>query len=135
MKRCLSLRRKHGTASIEMAPLIDMVFLLLIFYIVSASFVQESSVRISRPESSNAAISNEPYLVVAVTKAGTVHAGGHVVAADDGRAVSRCLSENGAKRVLIQADRAVPTELLLRVMDTCKQAGAETVDVAAIARK
>jgi len=36
---------------------------------------------------------------------------------------------------LIQADRAVPTELLLRVMDTCKQAGAETVDVAAIARK
>ena len=134
MKRILSMRRKPGTASIEMAPLIDMVFLLLIFYIVSASFARESSLAIRRPESRQATSSLEPYLAVAITKSGTVHTLGRVVSPDDDRALARALRESGTRRILIQADRAVPTALLLRVMDTCKGAGADTVDVAALAK-
>ncbi|MBN2711166.1 MAG: biopolymer transporter ExbD [Planctomycetes bacterium] len=135
MKRCLSMRRKHNNATIEMAPLIDIVFLLLIFYIVTASFVQESSVKLSRPESSSANSSTEPFVAVAVTKTGSVYLGGKLVSLESQGAFSKYFSETGAQRVLIQADREVPTALLLNVMDVCKAAGAESIDVAAVAKR
>jgi biopolymer transport protein ExbD len=131
----LTTRRPTGTgATIEMAPLIDMVFILLIFYIVSTSFVQDAGVVVNRPESRSAEPVTTRYLPVAITKTGTVHVAGRVIAPDEAAPIEAALKDMSAKRVVIQADREVPTGLLLRVLDTCKAAGAETVDVAAIAR-
>lgn len=125
-------RGRKSTAAIEMAPLIDMVFILLIFYIVSTSFVQDAGVTVNRPGSESARPVKVRYLPVAVTKGGTVHVAGRVVSADDREAVNRALSEANVTRIVIQADRDVPTGLLLRVLDTCRAAGAEAVDVAAL---
>jgi len=131
----LTGRRRRGPgATIEMAPLIDMVFILLIFYIVSTSFVQDAGVAVSRPHSRSAQPVTTRYLPVAITKLGTVHVAGRTIAPDDHGPVAEALNDLNARRVLLQADREVPTALLLRVLDTCKAAGAETVDVAAIAR-
>lgn len=127
-------RRPRTGARIEMAPLIDMVFILLIFYIVSTSFVQDAGVTINRPESRSAGPVSTRYLPVAITKLGTVHVAGRTIGADDERAIADALKDTDARRVVIQADREVPTALLLRVLDTAKAAGAETVDVAAIAK-
>jgi len=117
-----------------MAPLIDMVFILLIFYIVSTSFVQDAGVTINRPESRSAEPVTTRYLPVAITKLGTVHVAGRSITPDEEGPIAEALRDIQAKRVVLQADREVPTALLLRVLDTCKAAGAETVDVAAIAR-
>ena len=131
----LTSRQGRGRgATIEMAPLIDMVFILLIFYIVSTSFVQDAGVSVSRPQSASAQPVTGRYLPVAVTKAGTVYVAGSSIAVDDHRAIARALSELQARRVVVQADRDVPTGLLLRVLDTCRAAGAENVDVAALPR-
>ena len=131
----LTRRRRAGAgATIEMAPLIDMVFILLIFYIVSTSFVQDAGVVVNRPESSSAQPVTTRYLPVAITKVGTVHVAGRSIRPDEDGPVANALKELNAKRVVIQADREVPTGLLLRVVDTCKVAGAETVDVAALPR-
>ncbi|MGB2822936.1 MAG: biopolymer transporter ExbD [Phycisphaerae bacterium] len=131
----LTGRRHKGTgAAIEMAPLIDMVFILLIFYIVSTSFVQDAGVVINRPESRSAQPVTTRYLPVAITKTGTVHVAGRIIAPDETAPIEAALKDMNARRVVIQADREVPTSLLLRVLDTCKAAGAETVDVAAIAK-
>ena len=131
----LTGRRRRGPgATIEMAPLIDMVFILLIFYIVSTSFVQDAGVAVSRPSSRSAQPVTTRYLPVAITKLGTVHVAGRTIGPDDHGPIAEALSGLNARRVLLQADREVPTALLLRVLDTCKAAGAETVDVAAIAR-
>jgi biopolymer transport protein ExbD len=131
----LTGRRLRGPgAVIEMAPLIDMVFILLIFYIVSTSFVQDAGVVVNRPESSSTEPVTTRYLPVAITKAGTVHVAGRTINPDDSAPIRDTLNELNAKRVVIQADRDVPTSLLLRVLDTCKAAGAETVDVAALAK-
>ena len=127
-------RRKGAGATIEMAPLIDMVFILLIFYIVSTSFVQDAGVVVNRPESRSAEPVTSRYLPVAITKLGTVHVAGRTVAPDDDQSVAQAIKDTNTRRVVIQADREVTTALLLRVLDTCKAAGAETVDVAAIAR-
>jgi len=121
-------------ATIEMAPLIDMVFILLIFYIVSTSFVQDAGVAINRPESRSAQPVATRYLPVAITKLGTVHVAGRAIGPDEQGPIAEALRGLGARRVVLQADREVTTALLLRVLDTCKAAGAENVDVAAIAR-
>ena len=129
----LTGRRRSGPgATIEMAPLIDMVFILLIFYIVSTSFVQDAGVVVNRPESRSAEPVTSRYLPVAITKLGSVHVAGRTVAPGDSTAIRRALKDANAKRVVIQADREVPTGLLLRVLDTCKAAGALGVDVAAL---
>jgi biopolymer transport protein ExbD len=133
-RRILTGRRgKSPGAAIEMAPLIDMVFILLIFYIASTSFVQEAGVAINRPESRQAEPVRSRFLPVAITKSGTVHVAGQVMAPGEVDLIRTGLNELNVKRVVIQADREVPTGLLLRVMDTCRVAGAEKVDVAALA--
>ncbi len=134
MRRGILTGRRHkGKATtIEMAPLIDMVFILLIFYIVSTSFVQDAGVVVNRPASESARPVTTRYLPVAITRSGTVHVAGRTIAPDEGAAVRRALRGAGVARVVIQADREVPTGLLLRVLDTCRSAGAESVDVAAI---
>ena len=127
-------RRPVQGATIEMAPLIDMVFILLIFYIVSTSFVQDAGVAIDRPEGRSAEPVRTRYLPVAITKLGTVHVAGRTIAPDEEAPIAEAMRNAQAKRVVLQADREVPTALLLRVLDTCKAAGAEAVDVAAIPR-
>ncbi len=129
----LTGRRKGGrAAAIEMAPLIDMVFILLIFYIVSTSFLQETGVNVDRPESDAAARISGQFLPVAITKSGTVHVAGRTISSGDRGAVAEALRQQSASRVVLQADRDVPTGLLLEVMDTCRSAGADRVDLAAV---
>jgi len=131
----LTSRRRGGpVAAIDMAPLIDMVFILLIFYIVSTSFVQDAGVVVDRPESSSAEAIAGQYLPVAITKQGTVHVAGGTIGPAEPEAIRAALQAMNVRRVVIQADREVTTALLLEVMDTCKAAGAETVNVAALAK-
>jgi biopolymer transport protein ExbD len=125
---------RGGGATIEMAPLIDMVFILLIFYIVSTSFVQDAGVVVNRPGSRSAEPVTSRFLPVAVTKLGTVHVAGRAIGPDEFGAIESALSDMRVRRVVIQADREVPTALLLRVYDSCRAAGAEIINVAAIAK-
>lgn len=126
-------RQRSEGASIDIAPLIDMVFILLIFYIVSTSFVQDAGVAIDRPQSSSAQPVTTRYLPVAITKSGSVHVAGQQVSAEDVSAIRQALDNADVSRVIIQADKGVPTGLLLEVYDTCAEAGAKSIDVAAIA--
>ena len=121
----------EGQAQIEMAPLIDMVFILLIFFMVATSFVRETGVDITRPQSRTAVSLDEGFVPVAVQANGSVHIAGRKIPPDSVRGIRSVLDETGRKRVLIQADREVPTHLLLKVIDSAKLAGATQVDVAA----
>ena len=132
MRRVFARTTDRRGANVEMAPLIDMVFILLIFFMVTTTFVRESGVEVSRPQSAFAESVEQGFLPVAIDAEGGVHVAGRVVPADSVRAIATALEEVGQRRVLVQADRAVPTELLLKVLDTCKLAGASQVDVAAL---
>ncbi|MFW5752486.1 MAG: ExbD/TolR family protein [Planctomycetota bacterium] len=124
---------QRSQAGVEMASLIDMVFILLIFFIVTTSFIKESGVEIERPTSQRTVSVGGGFVPVAITRSGSVHIAGRGIAAEDSATVARVLAESGHDRVLIQADRQAPTGLLLRVMDTCRAAGASRVNVAAVA--
>lgn len=126
-------RDDADNATIDMAPLIDMIFILLIFYIVTTSFIQEAGITIDRPHSAAAQQIDQSFLPLAIAKNGSLHLQGHALAADNTHQLRHAMTEMAVSRVVIQADRDVTTARLLEVMDLCKAAGAEQVNVAAIA--
>ncbi|THB74699.1 MAG: biopolymer transporter ExbD [Desulfobacteraceae bacterium] len=130
----ISASRRAGAKQLELniAPLIDMVFILLIFFLVTTSFVKETGVDISRPTASTAVSKAKATTLIGVTKDDTVHIDRRQV---DIRAVrinvERLLAENPDNNVVIVADENSRTGLVIRVMDACKLAGAENVSIAA----
>lgn len=127
-------RRRHAHQPIELnvIPLIDVVFFLLIFYVISTSFVQESTVSIQRPASSQASTVSGGFVPVAIVKSGAIQVGPQVVDLAGVRdAVHAALDAGNTDKAVVIPDREVPTGLLLQVMDACTAAGAASVDVAA----
>ena len=118
-------------ASVDLAPLIDVVFLLLIFYVVAATFTQPTAVPINRPTATQAASLPERPVVITLTPDGEAWLGNQLWQQDDMVAVQQALSERSGGRVLLQADGEVPTKTLVQVIDTCRAAGASSVDLAA----
>lgn len=127
-------RRRHNHQPIELnvIPLIDVVFFLLIFYVISTSFVQESTVSIQRPSSTQSSAVSGGFVPVAIVKSGAIQVGPQVVDLAGVRdAVHAALDAGSTDKAVVIPDREVPTGLLLQVMDACTAAGAASVDVAA----
>lgn len=124
----------HRSVELNVIPLIDVVFFLLVFYVISTSFTPESVVAVERPQSNHATTSDSPNVQVAVTADGEVIVGSHNVSPTEvPGAVEAELGRLGTTRVVVVADRRVPTGTLLAVMDACTAGGALSVDVAATA--
>ena len=125
-------RNEHRPIDLNVIPLIDVVFFLLIFYVISTAFVQETAVTIQRPASSQATVISSGFVPVAIVKSGAIQVGPQVVdVAGVSAAVRAALSAGNTGKVVVIPDREVPTGLLLQVMDACSSAGAASVDVAA----
>ncbi|WP_300460540.1 biopolymer transporter ExbD [Desulfobacula sp.] len=130
----ISAARRANAKNLELniAPLIDMVFILLIFFLVTTSFVKETGVDISRPTAATAVSKTKTTILIGVTKDNTIQIDRRQV---DIRAVrtnvERALAENPDGSVVIVADKESLTGLVITVMDACKLAGAGTVSIAA----
>jgi len=118
---------------IDLSPLIDIVFILLIFFIVSTVFIKESGVEIDKPRAVSAERLNKRVVIVAITRSGDVVHGGTTIGVSGVRATLTPLLRDQAQPVVVQADASVPTELLVKVVDQAKLAGAGTVHIAATA--
>jgi len=115
-----------------MAPLIDMIFILLIFFLVTTSFTQETGVEVQRPEASSAKSLEKDSFVVAVTQDGSLYVNNRIVDLLELRGlVQEALKADPEKPVVILADKASHTGKLIDVMDECGLAGAKKIAVAA----
>ncbi|WDP91038.1 MAG: biopolymer transporter ExbD [Desulfobacter sp.] len=125
-------RANKKTLELNIAPLIDMVFILLIFFLVTTSFVKETGVDISRPSATTAVAKTKSTILIGVTRENTVHLDRREIDVRAVRAnVERALAENPEGAVVIVADKESFTGLVIEVMDACKLAGAENVSIAA----
>ena len=115
----------------NVAPLIDIVFILLIFFVVTTTFARDLGIDIERPSAGSATEQPANLVRVAVGRGGEL--------AVDGRATSAWrlsaevedrMAYHADKSVLVVADRSVDAETLVDVMDTCRQAGAQQVAIA-----
>ncbi len=120
------------SAVVNLTPLVDMVFILLIFFMVTSSFVKESGVEVSRPSAQTAVRQEHASIVVAVTESGEVWVDGQRV---DPRAVGahieRLRAENPEGSVVIVGDTKAHIGVVVRVMDQARLAGVENVALAA----
>jgi biopolymer transport protein ExbD len=119
-------------ATIDMTPMLDVVFIMLIFFIVTASFVKEAGIDVNRPEAATAVKKDRANILVAISDTGEIWINKRRV---DARAVQanieRLHAENPQGTVVIQADKQATTETLIKVMDASRAAGVFDVSIAA----
>ena len=132
MRNRHSRRQSGAVAEINMTPLVDMVFILLIFFIVTASFVKETGVDVSRPSAKTAVKKELANILISITPNGEVWMDKRQVDRRAVRAnVERMHAENPEGSVIILADKEAKTGLLIEVMDQARLAGVANVSIAA----
>lgn len=131
MRRITLSEGSERGVEINMSPLIDCVFLLLIFFIVTTVFVEETGVEIQKPQAASAQDLEKQSILIALTDDGRIVYGGREIGLAGIRGVvARQLREKDAP-VIILADGNARTAPLVDVIDECKLAGAKQVSIAA----
>ena len=126
------LKSESGPTAMNITPLIDMVFILLIFFAVNASFVKEAGVEIERPSARTAETKQQANIMIAVTENDEVWVDRQRVDPRSVRGhVERLHAENPEGSVVILADDESRTGLVIEVLDQARLAGVENVAVAA----
>ena len=125
---------EENSEGINISPLIDIVFILLLFFIVTSVFVQETGVEIERPQSSQAVALDRESIYVAVSADLKVFYGGSEIGLQGIIPTIERLSPSDDQQVIVQVDGRVPTQFLVEVIDEVKQAGITTVNVATLDR-
>ena len=119
-------------SAIDLTPLIDCVFIMLIFFIVTASFVKETGVEVNKPTALTALVRPKASILIALDASDNVWIDRRKVDVRAVRAaIERLHSENPQGTVVIEADNESKNALLVSVMDACRQAGITQVAIAA----
>ncbi len=125
-------RAGEAVGEINISPLIDIVFILLIFFIVTTVFVEETGVEIEKPRAAAQEDLDRESILIGVTAEGGVYYGGREIGVGGVRAVVARMLKADKVPVVIQADRRTPTEKTVAVLDEAKLAGAERVFVSTV---
>jgi len=127
-----TLRGGSDKVDINMGPLIDMVFLLLIFFVVTTSFVKETGIEVQRSTAATAEVKDRGNIMLGVSSEGEVYYEGKRIDVRSVRAhVERALAEDPESGVVVVADKNSNTGVVVQAMDQCRLAGAKTVSLAA----
>lgn len=116
---------------INVSPLIDIIFILLIFFIVTTVFVEETGVEVKRPQAASAEDLEKQSILIAITADDTVVYGGNEIGIRGVRGVvRRLLKDDKEMPVIIQADKGASIETYTRVHDEASLAGASRINLA-----
>lgn len=122
------LENEPGQA-IDISPLIDVVFILLIFFIVTTVFVKDTGVKVDKPEAVTAHQLENNLIQLAITPDGEVIYNHSNIGISGVRSTVSALLMIQERPVVIQADRRVNTGLLVKVMDEAKLGGAKSISI------
>ena len=117
---------------IDLAPLLDVVFILLIFFIVTTVFVKETGVEVDKPTAVSTQDLQKNILMIAITANREVIYAGTSIGVKGVRSTMAQEIRRENKPLVIQADKKVPTELLVEVIDQAKMAGIASVSIATL---
>jgi len=127
--------KQRRQATIDIAPLMDMVFILLIFFIVTSTFTRETGVEVSKPQAQSASQLEKENILIAITRDGTIHIDERqvdLVALTD--VLKGILAKNPDREAVLIADRDAVTGKLVSVIDACTVAGVKKVSIAALSK-
>ena len=125
------VREAEDDAQIDMTPMLDIVFIMLIFFIVTTVFVKQAGIDVNKPEASTATKFKNANIFIAITEDGGVWIDRREISLEAVRAdVEKLLLEQPTDAVYIEADVKAKHGVVIKVMDQVKQAGVDTVAVA-----
>jgi len=132
MRRSFSASQQvEAEGEIDITPMLDVVFIMLIFFIVTASFVKESGIEVNRPDASTAQAKPRANILIAINESNEIWINKRRVDESQVRAnIERLHAENPQGTVVIQADEEAKTRKLVAVMDAARQAGVYDVSLA-----
>ena len=115
-------------AEVNMTPMLDIVFIMLIFFIVTAVFVKEAGISVEKPNAENALVQKQVSILVAITEDDTIHVNRNKIDIDEVRTtIEKLHAENPKGSIAIQADDRSKSGLVLEVYDAIKDAGVERI--------
>lgn len=130
MRRRVTLDEEE--AGINITPMLDIVFIMLIFFIVTTSFVKETGIEVNRPDAQTAVRNERGNILIAITESGDIWMDKRKIDVRAVRAnVERMLAERPEGAVIVQADKFSKAGVMVTVMDQVRLAGVENVSIAA----
>ncbi|GAB4279459.1 MAG: biopolymer transporter ExbD [Methylomicrobium sp.] len=131
MRRTSSRSTSDQISDIDMTPMLDIVFIMLIFFIVTTSFVKESGIDVNRPTAQTAEKKEQAHIIVSIKANGEIWIDKRAVDIRAVRAnVARLQAENPLGSVIIAADKDAKTHVLVQVMDQIRLAGITNASIA-----
>jgi len=119
-------RYRRTNIAIDMAPLIDMVFILLIFFIVTSTFAPETSVQIKRPEVTQVSVVSSRSMTFSVDTEEKIYLENQEISLIQVEGlVRRELRGSPDLKVLVVSDKKASIDLILKILDACRRAGVE----------
>lgn len=132
MRRHRNYNSGSAESEINLTPMLDVVFIMLIFFVVTTSFVKEAGVEVNRPSANTAKQQEAANILIAIRPNGEIWIDGRAVDLRAVRAnVERLRAEFPESDVVIQGDRQAQVGILVRVMDQVRMAGITNVAIAA----
>lgn len=126
------LQQQEEESEINLTPMLDVVFIMLIFFIVTASFVKESGIDVNRPDAPTAVKKESANILIAISANNEIWIDRRRIDPRSVRAnIERLHAENPQGSVVIQADQESNTRTLVQVMDAARAAGVFNVALAA----
>ncbi len=126
------ISKKREKAEVNMGPLLDMVFILLIFFVITAQFTEDTGVTVERPGAPSATLQTSQPIYISLTSSGSIHINGEEVSSQALLTILRIEVENQPEvSALLIGDRRVSLEKTVEVMDICNRAGIKRVSIAA----
>ncbi len=131
MRHRYNRSNSEQSADIDMTPMLDIVFIMLIFFIVTTSFVKESGIDVNRPTAQTATRKEQGNIIVAIKPNGDVWIDKRLIDIRAVRAnVSRLHAEQPLGSVVIAADKETTVKVLTQVMDQIRLAGIMNASIA-----
>jgi len=124
---------QEDDSEVNLTPMLDVVFIMLIFFIVTASFVKDSGIEVQRPSAETAVPKPRGNILIAISETGEVWLQKRRIDVGEVRSnIERLLAETPEASVVVQADRKSKNGLFVRVYDQAKRAGVKEIAISAL---
>ncbi len=120
---------EHGLKQIDIAPLIDMVFQLLIFFMLTSTFIMQSGIKVNLPKAVTSQVVDQKIMEFSVSPENIIYLNNRVVTPQELRSIIKRISKKNLP-ILIKADRRASLGRVVEVWDICREAGITHINIA-----
>lgn len=125
-------KRLRRDGNIDISPMLDMVFILLIFFIVTSTFTRETGLDVTKPKASSAKELAKESILIGISRQGTIHINETQVNLSSLQTILRqMMAESPERPVIIVSDRDAPSGAIVDVLDECNLAKVRKVSISA----